>query len=54
MGEGHWKAKVSKRERTASIAFLTRSDLMRPDSARLVMRAVLVVPEQRQAMVREG
>lgn len=33
------------------MAFLTRSELMRPFLARLEMRAVLVEPDENQAMV---
>ena len=40
-----------ERARTASMAFLTRSELMRPFLARLEMSAVLVEPDENQAMV---
>jgi hypothetical protein len=36
--------------RTASIAFRTRSDLIRLCSARLEIRAAFVAPDDRQAM----
>ena len=35
---------------TDSIAFLTRSDVMRPFFARFVIRAALLEPEEAQAM----
>lgn len=38
--------------RTPSIAFFTRSEVMRPFAARLFTRAALVEPELRQAMLR--
>ena len=37
---------------TLSIAFLTLSDLIRPFSARFVIKAALVDPEDRQAMTK--
>ena len=45
VGQGGWLG-----VRTPSIAFLTRSEFMRPFLARLAMRPALLEPEENQAM----
>ncbi len=51
LGLAGWGKEVWGGGGTDSIAFLTRSEVMRPFLARLFIKAVLVEPEENQAMV---